>query len=837
MIGEVVSHYVILEKAGSGGMGVVYKAEDLRLHRVVALKFLPEHLTGDPSFAARLRQEAQAASALNHPNICTIYDVGEENGRAFIAMEHLAGSTLRERISAGPLSLNSHLTLAIDIAAGLEAAHSAGVIHRDIKPANIFVLANEHAKILDFGLAKMLPSARANQASGNGSHSSNGHHRTDSALVVGTVAYMSPEQARGEGLDERSDLFSFGCVLYEMATGTLPFSGATAAVIFDAILNRQPVPPRVINPDLPPGLEDAILRLLAKDRNSRYQHASEIRAELKALMLSTKMSAQGQDAEKVSVATASASEVPISGQAPAGPHPPLTEDPHFFQTTIEIPRWPSARWKKTLAFLIVIVVAIGLILSAGIAGHLRRDRERSAVVTPGTASVVVLPFADLSPNKDEEYFSDGLTVQLINELAMVREIRVVGRSSAFQFKGKNEDLRVVGQKLGVDHVLEGSVRREGNRLRISAELIKTSDGFQLWSETYDRKLSDIFAVQDEIARAATTALKVRLLDPSRSHVGILLPTNDSAYQAYLQGEYFTGQGQGEEEMRKALEYTNQAITLDAKYAPAWAQRSHILSSMGTSAIMDNNEAFRQARHDAEQAIAIDRQLSSAYSALAEVQIEDDRDWEGAQASLNKAAELQPGNVNYVNARALLMRSLGRLDEGIELTRHSIAIDPLRARTHARLGDLLYAAGRYDEADVALRKALDLNPKVAVAHASRAKILLAQGHPEQALPEMELEPVEWIKMTGLAMVYHALGRPQDSELALQWLIGTHAGDCAFQVAEVYAYRGERDKAFEWLNRAYNQRDAGLRDVKTNPSMNGLHDDPRFSALLKKMRLAD
>lgn len=833
MIDELISHYHILEKIGSGGMGVVYKAEDVRLHRLVALKFLPEGMAHDPLFAARFQREARAASALSHPNIRTIYDVGEEDGRPFIAMEYLEGIPLNCRISGYPMPIETVLSLATDIAAGLEAAHAKGIIHRDIKPANIFVVDALRAKILDFGLAKISPKTRNPQSRRTASKVL-AEPVTDSGTTVGTVEYMSPEQARGEVLDERTDLFSFGAVLYEMVTGKSPFRGETPALTFDAILNQEPRSPGGANPTLPQQLEEMIHKALRKDRESRYQHASEMRSELQLLAVPEMRRSQATYAP---IRTLNRLDPAAGGASPAlAPSRAMTRAASQPASTVEHPSATAGAASKSRARALAIPVMVAIILFGVIARYWWRTRERPTPASTDLASVAVLPFVNLSPHEAGDYFSDGLTEELINDLAKVPGVKVVARASAFQFKGKNEDLRTIGRKLGVANVLEGTVRCDGNHLRVHADLINTQDGFQRWSETYDRTIDDAFAVQEEIARAATRTLKVKLLRAGDdAHSGNLRTTNPEAYQAYLQGKYFSGRGQGKEDLAQALAFTDRAIDLDPKYAPAWAQRSMVLSTMGYVAAMDNAEAHRRARNDAERAIALDPQLADGYAALAMQQMGDDLDWEGAQTSLKKAEELEPGSVQVMGQRAQLLRVLGRLDESIDVAKRAATIDPLRARIVIFLGNILYYAGRYEEADTASRRALELNPQIAAAHSIRGKIFLSQGRLQEALTEMELEPSDWYKYTGLALAYHALGRTNDSQAELEQLIATHKGDCAYQIAEVYAFLGDADHAFEWLERAYDQRDAGLRDLKVDPLLKNLHQDGRYKNLLKRMRL--
>ena len=487
-------------------------------------------------------------------------------------------------------------------------------------------------------------------------------------------------------------------------------------------------------------------------------------------------------------------------------------------------------WKLAIAPVLAAtaVVAIG--------AHLRSTRNGANAPFSSNPSVAVLPFVDMSPAKDQEYFSDGLSEQLIHDLARISGLKVVGRSSAFQFKGKNQDLREVGRKLGVATVLEGSVRREGNHLRITAELVKAQDGFELWSQTYDREISDIFVVQDEIARSVAGALQSRLLSADSATTSEdSRATNSAAYEAYLEGQYFIARGQDKEDLTKALSYADQAIKLDPGYAPAWAQRSLVLQTMAAVTLIDNKDGFRRARESAEKAIALDPELAAGYLALAMVQINNDWDWEGASTSVKKASLLAPGSATVVGIQASLARHLERVEEAVVLYRRAIALDPLRANYHLALGDELRTLGRYEEAKAALDKAQELNPQLSSLHLTRAQILFSEGHRQEALVEMEKETGEWEKLSGEALAYYAAGLHQESDSALKKLIATHQNDCAFQIAQAYAFRGEVDKAFEWLERAYRQRDPGAPEFATDPLMQGLRHDPRFTELLKKMRL--
>ncbi len=784
--GTRLGPYEIVSPLGAGGMGEVYRARDPRLGREVAIKVLPASLSQDPDRLRRFEQEARAAGLLNHPNITAVYDIGTQDGSPYVVQELLEGETLRSRLAGGAFTHRKALGHALQFAHGLAAAHEKGIVHRDLKPENVFVTRDGRVKILDFGLAKL---AGENSESGEQSRLPTASPETEPGMVLGTLGYMSPEQVRGRPSDARSDIFSFGAILYEMLSGRRAFRGDTAADTMSAILKEEPPSLSATQKEIPPGLERIVSHCLEKNPEERFQSARDLAFDLESL--------------------SGVTGIPVAGRS----------------VPTRIPR----RGQLGLVVAAAAALALAAILVS-------RGRSGGSI-----DSIAVLPFANGSRDPNTEYLSDGITEGVINTLSRLSHLRVIARSTAFRYKARDVDPQRAGRDLNVQAIVTGRVVQRGDTLAVQAELVDVANGTQLWGNHYDRKLSEILGLQESISKEISEKLRLRLSGDEKQKVVKLDTANTEAYQFYLKGRY-AWEKRTETELARSIEYFEKAIEKDPSYALAYSGLADAYAVLPAYSILGPEEAFPRARAAARKALEIDDGLAHAHATLGVVLTDYEHDWSSAEAQYRKAIELDPNDATAHHWYGLQLIGLARSEEAVRELQRAREIDPFSAIIQVNLARAFLYARQYDRAIEETRKARGLDTSFAPTHLLAGEVYAAKGMTQEAIDEFRAAATV---VGGSAFGLFSLGRAQalagdraGAQKTIEQLIslaGTRYVSPG-SIAAIYQNLGEKNAALEWLEKACKKRTFESLFVKVNPAFDDLRGDPRFGQLLRCMNLA-
>jgi eukaryotic-like serine/threonine-protein kinase len=784
LVGQTIGHYKISESIGTGGMGEVYLATDMTAGRKAALKLLPMRFTGDAERLKRFQREAHAVVGLNHPNILTVYEIGEDHSTHYIASELIEGETLRQRLMRGQMQSSEAVDIAIQVASALAVAHQAGIVHRDIKPENIMLRPDGYVKVLDFGIAKLAEQRVPLRTPRDEALSL---VETNLGSILGTARYMSPEQACGAQVDKSTDIWNLGAVLYEMVTGHAPFTGDTPREVMSSILEAEPPPLAKYLADPPAELQQIISKTLRKDREERYRSAQELLQALKDLRHKLEFEAELK---------------------------------HFAAVPLWLRRNPK----------LVGTTVAGLLLGAAGIWLFRGELFRASQFNPPEKSIAVVPFLDLSQAKDQEYFCDGISEEILHALAKVDGLRVVARTSSFSFKGKSVNAREVGEKLNVANVLEGTLRREGNRVRVTAELINARSGFHLWTETYDRELEGVLALQNEITRAIVDALKIKLAVSLPAHQ----QPNTGVYDLYLQGLYFSNKS-SEEDLRRALSFFQRAVEKDPTFGRAWtgiAKVWYFLADVYVKPL----DAYPASKEAALKAIALDDKDAEAHCYLSEAKRVLDWDLAGAEAELNRAIELDSNSAPAHFFSALLPLFRGELKEGLRLVLEAEKLDPVSPIISYVATAAYLANDQLDEAISEGQRTLQLDPNYFYLDSDLAAAYREKGNFAEAIAlYTKAQEATHLPSSGLAITYARMGRQTEAQNILHQLLQASEKRyvSAPVIAAVYVTFGDKEEAFRWLERAFAEHSGILQWIAFLPEFRPLHSDARFPHLLRRI----